>query len=530
MNQLIPSMGRTARVLKVLIRDVGTYEDQFARPYESVIDPQTLRTFENLIDTRKTITPSTVAQALCASSSTNNVLQPQAEHGAMISIPGGWNSRRLAFIILFEYDNKMENSMLEVVTGFTDYRGLSFSGAIDPQMVFYINNSIKLRVLSRPTPYGVRTGVNVTEASQLVSHDGFRGPMSSDQLYRMRPTDVFGTMDLTMFSETLAAANVTDGRTLMTEEVMKSNRQNNVPTNYVASLFESYRGASLMNYQDVGMSEEQILTQAADSVREFSLSENVFERMIAHIRGVPQTRFFTWSDLTQLDQNVNRDEVCMLQLSGSAANYVNMGYNQAGMGADWRASNRIVQVATILGQAVPSILMRYGLIAVQLTATNRTLDNSILVTPANAYGIASMAGYSVDNSQQIEAFRLAMVQEILQMISYAGEVDFLMTLNVDLTSETTIDLEYNNNEHMRFIVPSFADSFFTPIVAHDYRRPYQIASQFHNALGAIFGAEGSGHMVNGMMADYSNSPSYDFGQPTQTSVPGAAGTDLYSSI
>lgn len=482
-HYLSPVSNSGLHIALMFIADTGTYDQQYNRPYHASFDRDAIATLQERVMGGQHIVPGTIAGVL--NGQNEYVIAPQAQPERPIQIANGWNEHKFRWLAIAENIDRLGVKTYELITGFTDYRGISYDGSLDPNMVFYIGNILTLRHTNVYTPGGNRTYFNVADASQLLVADEWSGVGGVPAGFRLRPTDLFTTMDSTHLEEDMAAQGITDTRNMLTGQAVKSRRSNGVGTAYAANIIEGYKNARALD--TYGQSEDQILDYARTNTLEAPLTNDVFIRAVSRERGVPQTSFFTWGDLCRLDPNVQNDQITKVVLMGSARQVVNTDMNdvRAGRHNDWGAADRETQMATILQQAVPGIMMELALSGIVFRATNRTIGGQIHMEVMNYQDFPSLTGAKIDMSEFIMAFQQRVKTEVLVDMSFSGQADFALQMEVDLLGETVITLEWNGGETKSFCVPSFADSLLTPLTTIDARRPSHIAKNFQHVFGGV---------------------------------------------
>jgi hypothetical protein len=500
MNQYLAPIGNQGlRIVLMFIADTGTYDQQFQRPFQASFDRDAISALQERVATGAHIVPGSLAGVL--NGQQDYVIAPQVQPEKPIQIVNGWNEHKFRWLAIAENTDRLGVKTYELVTGFTDYRGISFTGELDPNMVFYIGNILTLRHTNVLTPGGNRTYFNVADASQLLVADEWQGVSNAG--FRLRPTDLFTAMDRTHLEQDMLDQGITDTRNMVTGQAVKSRRSNGVGTAYAAGIIENYKNARTMD--QYGQSEDMILDFARTNTLEAPLTNDMFIRAVARERGVPITAFFTWQDLCRVDPNVQNDQITKVVLMGSPREIVNTDMNdvRSGRNNEWGVADRPTQLATILQQAVPGIMMELALSGVVFRATNRTIGGGIHIEVLNWQDFPSLTGAQIDMSEFIQAFKHRLQTEVLIDLSFSGQADFAMHMEVDLLGETVIELEWNGGELKRWVVPSFADALLTPLVTGDIRRPTWIAKNFQGVFDGVLGTshtempEGNDDMFTG---------------------------------
>lgn len=487
MNQFIPKVpNRGLHVMRMFISDIGTYEQQYRRPFESTLgnDPQAVvSTLQQAINPHKPITAGAFG------SMTNQLIQPQLQPERPIAITNGWETHRFRWFMILKHVDPMGIETFHLLSGGTDHRGISPSGHLDPNMVFYINGTMAMRTSVYHTPTGNRTLFNVSDASQLLYREPNSGGIrAQEKQFRFRPADIFSTMDTTQVQSEMGAMNVMDARNLVTELPTLSRRSNAVPTQFLSNMFDTYRKAQ--SYEDLGQSEDYILNEARTESLEPNAQDNPFINIICQRRGVMNTSWFTWGDLLAIDPNVSDDKITQVVVMGSARQVINTDYNIAGQSRPWSdASTRHPQVAAILAQSVPSIMMELGLSEVGFHATNRTMDGQPFIVATNFNSFAGLAGVQLDMSQQLEMFKSRVWDRVLRGISFNNQQDFAIQGNMNLLGESILEIQLLDNETYRYSVPSFQDALLSPLITVNQNRPVEIASDMQHLFGQVLSTQ-----------------------------------------
>jgi hypothetical protein len=479
---LAPIPGQGMHIALMFIADTGTYDQQWRRPYQTVFDRDAIASLQERLAQVNNVVPAALAGVV---SGTNDyVVAPQVQPERPIQMINGWDSHKFRWLAIAENIDRLGVKTFELITGYTDDRGISMNNSLDPNMSFFITNVLTLRHTTTLTPGGQRTYFNVADSSQLLVADDWQGVGTNGTQYRLRPTDMFTAMDRTHLEDDMLRQGIVDTRNMMTGNAVKSRRSNGVATAYAAGIIQNYKTAQTMD--TYGQSEDQILDYARGNTLEPPVTNDMFIRAISRERGVPQTSFFTWGDLCRLDPNVQDDRITKVVLMGSARKIENTMYNR-GQANDWGAATRENQLATILQQAVPAIMMDLALSNVVFKATNRTIGGQIEILIGNWQDFPSLTGAQIDMTEFIQAFVARLRTEVLIDLSFNGQADFDLMMNVDLLAETIIELEWNGGDLNRWVVPSFADSLLTPLVTNDVMRPTHIARQFQGVFDGVLG-------------------------------------------
>ena len=460
------------RVRRLLIQETGTYNRQYRRPFELNSGGGNISSLQEMVDSGVAITGATLAQH------TPSLILPASVVESEIEIPGGWNERRARFMMEIEIKSNM-STVVEIITGFTDFVGFNKSGAIANDMVFYINNVIQSREMNHNTPRGMVTNRSVYDASQVLTNFGFDSIGNSVQQHLLRPMDVFRQQD--MIAPELR--DVTDTRTVLTMRPNKSIRRNAVPTCYAARLLENMRSAALTNRDGMTFGDAPTINAAAaGSANEPLCSKDPFMRAIGGIMDTTNTSSFSWRDLVTLDPNVQNDQITHVQfLSQTGQAMVHTTGQTDAMGG----SGPMDQVAALLSNSIPALMMETGLTFLQMLATNTddtgftgVVTDRTSPTKAKAFGSADMATV-------YPAFEQRLIAEVLRPFSNFGQIPYTFEVICDLVGETRLRLKFDASDTCEYVTPSFADSMFSPVLTGRHSVKEEMAKDFAGLFSEV---------------------------------------------
>lgn len=490
-----PQGGATnVRVVRFLIIETGTYNDQYRRPYVTQATGDVIAALDERIDRNEHIVPASI------SGLANNVLTMQTQPENNTKIINGWGERRLRFMMEIEYTLGIGAHVTEVLTGYTDYLGLSrlnYGGhaTLDDDMSFYVNSIIQLTSTVVATGVGRQEYVNVTDNSQLIVNNNFEDIYQDGQQFRMRPTDVYATMNLGLAGG--FDASVDDTRTKVTTAPMKSRRSNGLPTAYAANLLESYKNASMGEV--FGQSEDQVLARARNTVAEISVMDDPFMKAIAQMRNAPVGNTFTLREIQRMDPGATAPGVLFTFSQLEAQRMIPQGQQQGpgamherGQTALWHSADAVTHAAAIIAQAVPSMVADLALTEVAIHTTNMIPQGfAPQMSPYGGRPVNTYFGYLNSFSKKValphaaERLKVRLETELLRDLSFNGAVDFDIDIFVNLIGDTMIKISLGGGPKVDFVVPSFCDALLAPVVTRDQTRQFQIAKDFHEIFGRV---------------------------------------------
>ena len=316
-------------VTRFVLIETGTYNEQVSRPYETNVDGSVINALQERFSSSNHFDSAGLAGIA------NQFIAPSATPEAKVDIINGWSERRFRFMMEVQTKTKM-GTTIEEVLGYTNNLGATLSGAIDPQMEFFINSVVTIRITRATSPLGhTQEYRNTVDCSQILVDDNWSG-LYGDKLFKMRPTDVFATMTRTGLQEYMP--NGGDTRNMLTSAPIKARRSSNLAPEFAASILDMYQKSQSM--AEFGQSEDEIISKARDFAQEQLVSADPFIRAISNIQGEStMVRSFRLVDLKRLDPGCERDGIMKVFLLGQAqkAQVHTVGETQDWCGSDWRS-------------------------------------------------------------------------------------------------------------------------------------------------------------------------------------------------
>jgi len=461
------------RVVRFIIHETGTYNEQYRRPYVSQLTPQGLNQI------LETAIQSPRINAGIFSGLSNQVVAPSATYESAIQIPGGWGERRMKFMMHLEVRYKTGGTVQEVVTGWseTPAGAVSIYGTLDPNTVFRINNTMIIRQQMMNTPYGNQMQSSITDCSHVLSDDTWSGIRNNNpKQLMMRPIDIFSGIMTSGLQDELNSVGSYDGSITLSNLATKSRRTNTISTNYLSDIIRNYTNAShQLGVGDDGTGNMDILSTAQGYAKEMSSARDPFMETIASMTGGAVTNTFTLTDIERLDPNAPNNTKYIKQSTTDKA----MAH-QAGQTQHWAGSDLHTHVATILSNAVPSIMMNHLITKIAFVSTNMDITGNLDTRIADLNGFVQ----NVDMSPHAQAFIAKLENEVLKDIIQNYQIGIGIQMQVDLLGDTWIKLNINNEE-IDFVTPSFCDAVLVPVLTQNPQTSQQLAGDFKTLLDNI---------------------------------------------
>jgi hypothetical protein len=479
-------MNQAARmhVKRLFLMETGTYNTQYRRPYETNLQGHTLSQLSEALAGTQKYTPSLLAGVA------NQVIAPSATAEQAAGIVNGWGERRMRFMMEVENRYMAGGTSTSIILGYTNYPGVIFhSNYIDPKMEFFVNSVVTVRTTLEHTPFGNQTYTNVAENAHVLVDPAYIDAYTPNRTHRMRPEDVYATMSLNHLQ---GLGDVVDCRTVLSQTPVASRRGNNLAADYAANLLDNYKKATVDNAFGV-QQETDVLETARGYAQEQPIGYNSFFQAMTKFRDGVVSNFFTWTDLQRLDPNVdNVTVVAALGQTNHAAPVTGEVHNAgSGMSQDWGGSDRLTQVATILSQSVPALMMELTLTQLAFTTTNRRVLSNAMPMSMSLDGATSPVSTAIANAEgfssndlgpYLQHFIVKLEHMVLNDISFKNAVDFHIEMRADLLGETWIKLALDGGPPITYVTPSFADALMVPVITNNENLNLQLSRDFEQVF------------------------------------------------
>jgi hypothetical protein len=464
-------------VANMLIQETGTFNQLYARPYAAHTTNESLEILSRRLESTMYGDPSSRVMGSLIAGISSGLVMPDASWERRLSIPNGWNERRLRFIMEVHVQAAF-NTQVYYLQGYSDHVGVSATGFIDPQMPFFINSYVRVGRSTDYTNVGM-TVDRVSEMAQVINGQFHITDAISGQVFTLRPEDLMVGIQSNYFNDAFASSgnpsvgNMLDTRTRGLPSTVRSNRSNSIPSNFIANYISGYRRAAYS--AEFGRGDEDVYTRTIQDLHEPSPYENPFIRALSQVTGIPNTTTFTMSDLVSIDP----DAVSSGRVSYQPARDV-FQLHQTGQTEDWGGTNLKTQLATLLINSVSGLMIDCMLKSIALDTTTLTVDGQPYTRIINAQSFTNM-NLSAHFVRFIERFN----SEILPDVTYNGSFAIDAVIMIDLHGQSSIDISVDGDARIPYAAPSFCDSIFTPVVTTDANRYHDLVNGMEYITKAV---------------------------------------------
>ena len=460
---------RSVTIEQIVMRVTGTFDDQFYRPYESNFDGRDATMFGDMTRNSPTILAGQVAGIA------GTVCRPSAQVLGGASIPNGWGERRIRFMMRVSLGDNILNAggNTEILTGYTDFAGVTATGNLDPEMRLYFNNSLTIR----NTPFmnqGTRAMQSlVSDASQLIMpifpqpQQPLLGSFApAPRFDLMTPMNVVNEMTSTRIGE-MDNTVVLDLRNgVIDNQVRKSRRSNGLATEYLSRTINALHAAERAGIDEPARTDDKILSEASYMLQEPPLSSDRFMSFLERTTTFSTARSVAWGELAGMFPGL--ETITKVLTPGKVEKQTDP---MRGQGEYWHTATNETVAATVLANAVPAIMMDLMLTDITFSVTNETLNGQVEVDFKDVRSFAQ----GVDLTPYIMRFRDRMIYEVIADLTMRNMFSVSFNMKCDVLGNTHIWIRLNGGPETYYVLPSFCDALFSPVITPNHYNLQQLA-------------------------------------------------------
>lgn len=484
-----PQFPSKLAVKRLMMMQTGTYNDMMRRPYHLTGDTSLMNRLHDDTLGGTQIDRSHVAAVAGA------MLRPAAQTNQHAAIDNGWGTSRFLFFMSVIVNNGLTQSEEYILSGYTDACDWSSGGDLPPEMKFYVDNVITVRLAqtslgAQAMPVNVsqvlRGNWNQPNQTWNAPVPSIGQPASLPNDFSMRPSDVaslHATSELVhMGSQGMADIRHTpstfyDGNKL-------SSIDNNMPSAYLSKALIAETARSVSDpYEMLAGEGFSSSNPGLGVVRDANWSANPLLNILSKNTMLTQVGagFFSWRELKMLDPNVVSDSITMvIPLSQNNIQRV----HRQGQTEFWTSATNETVAATILAQSVPALMGRLLLTRVAFSVTNCTLDGQ----PAFQWvpGVGGQGFYETMNmAPALNVFQMQFIHEIFSAITQNGLYAVNLTVDARLTGDLWVSIAMNGQHPVDYVAPLYAGQLFSPVMTSDYNHLQGMANDLMGIASQI---------------------------------------------
>lgn len=461
---------------RALFTKTGEYHEVFRNPYQLTLgaDGDMIDRFENATDGGGRISNDVIG-AIASS-----ILRPNFGSAPdKVAIPNGWRVPRLRCLFEFEILLPGENkaTTVEILTGYTDFVEFTIHGADDvefaPDMKIFFNNAVTSTVVHSRHANGTHGERRiVTNASHVLASNALEIPDlrgGQQELTSLLPQDVMSHLETEAGDSRENYGDIPgmDFRQNFTADgIKKSRRSNGLPADYIArcinGIVNSDRGTDMSYMQP----ENSRYERARHAVREDSVARDAVFKLFNKEANFDYNQYITFADLAKIFPYF--EEVS--ELIRPADNVYQTSLPNATDTSEWHRTTMETQIATILAQGVPALMMDIALSSIDFVATNLVHDRGVSVFE-NDVTIRDSRSFmgTTHLIPHNDLFADRFISEILVGLTDSNRHIVYLAVQCEVTGDTRISVSYNEGYTETFVMPTFCDALCAPVVSTDER-------------------------------------------------------------
>ncbi|UKS72098.1 hypothetical protein MOA67_gp325 [Klebsiella phage KpLz-2_45] len=473
-------------VISAFFFTTSNYDDQYGSSFTTHFDNGVKDRLVKATDRGRNI------NSISLSTAVNDAISMTAKRGSIIDIPGGWGEKRLSFIITFLISDYAGSTQRQVLTGFTDYNGVSMvSGELDDQMDLFINNSIIIRDTVLDTGRGRILRPRIESSEYVIRgrgrNEGQRGLRRDRGERLIRPHDIFNDVGIQDYQRYHSGGDqIIDTRADLVGDIKMGSRRENNAADYISTVLKAGVLAETMeqpswNPDSALAGEEMSKSELAAGAVNLSKTEDnpLFAQFLQEcdfyqegvIRLEDLARMVDWPETYRgqpVTQFINPKQV---EERGYKSYERGRGNNLGGAGVDAVA-------VRIISQAVPSILMTNHISDAMIAFSN---DNDIGEMQVEVWGERPLIPGS-NVSGAVNAVRQLIEYQVAKPVSHNGQMIVTCTIDCSAITDIKINLSLDGQPEELYVIPMYCDGLISPQKTDDYDLASKIVTDLQSTI------------------------------------------------
>jgi hypothetical protein len=516
------NMNRTNNMLGVemfILTQTGTYQEQYLRPFEVHVNQDTISRLQYATQEGANLGVASVQNVA------SDIVCPRAQVEGKVGISGeGWKSRRFRFIMKVREQNPFMGGVTtqRIFFGSSDNCDISYGGLLDPKMRIYFNSETIINESIQQTINGPVRNMVIAGSNQIVSPVDIGSSMNQmfapPTAHLIRPEDIFSIGQTLEVAKRVTEAGLIDGviDRHITQSAMLgeggaykySHRRDTAPTRFVSDTLGAYshavKEANMANEGDYlsagsALNPEMLLGEAHARVANQEIQKNSFLAMLKDHANYMERGYVELQDLVRLFPEVGTDQVTKFSMdNGQSKRIVNFAEHSNHM----HGSDPASIAASLLGQVIPSLMMDTFLRHVKFAVMNGTGPNNYTFQFFGD-GTKSLIDSGFDMRPHLMEFERRMATDCLNSISRGNQMPFQISMSCDLAGDSVIDIQLaGDNSPIRYVVPTFTDSLFSPVITRNAQLPQLISNDLLYLVGEVIPTNKQQNVFNSFDAPY----------------------------
>lgn len=483
------------RIGNLVLVQSGRYQEQHMRPFNMNVTDQAITQLQNVTRGGLNLGVSAVQDIA------GQIVAPSAQTEGVVGIADagshdGWAALRFrGFCRVHEEHAIMKGTSTQrIFYIYTDKCDASYSGILDPNMRVYFNSETVITEQMQNTAMGPQKFCKVQSANQIVTPidmaGGGNGLFSAASSHLIRPEDIFAIGQTGAIVDRLQKTGrfqgninrMHDHRTMVGEcgAYQYSHRQDTSPVRYVSNTLSAFqhsvREADMLSDDRLGnsasMSNEHLYGEAQAHASNSNIHQNAFLAILKERANYMERGFVTWGELCMIFPELVQQHGCAQWRmdDGSSQRRINMVQDSN----HFHGADNTSIAASMLGQAIPSLMMDTFLRHVSFAVTNGPAPGTYRFEYHGDKVKSIMEG--VPMQPYLIEFERRLITDCLNTITYNNNIAFQLSMSSDLAGDSVIDISLQGESVVRWVVPTFTDGLFAPVITRDQNKANKISN------------------------------------------------------
>lgn len=446
-------------IRKVILFKCQGMHDIHHRPYITSVSQESLDYLKMGIDRSNGLVNTPVINEVAS-----KILVPSAVSQGIAPIINGWKEERYRFILETEIrDTLTDQTHYSFYIGHTDrayeaYVKLYQDAHIDPNLRFTINSAHHFKMVNRIVNGEMRTMIMpANDHAQFVYSNGasIEDAMNHRNMtYLIQPDAVFKRNSNLSYLDELGVipSSTLDVTGSLVSSGEKLNRRNNVASTYLYDMLAAQQRAQRDAVSTGHI--ETTYTAASNYLRNPQIFHDPMMTELSSLSTmIRQYGTFEWGTLLRLFPDLEQ-RTTIINNTDSQVNHLDMSH--------WAGSDMNTVAASVLVNAVPTIMLETLIGSIRIQFTNKTRDNRMSYQVLDApYGVSDLA------IPDINAFADRVIIECLNGITLSDSYELDLYIDASVFGETYVNISVAGLPPTPYVMPTFADNVASPAITHD---------------------------------------------------------------
>ena len=459
-------------LVKLELREVGGYRPMYHRPYTAHLNPGTLSRLEQLIAGKHhgEIQPEMMADFA------TKLVSPAKQPSQEVFIPNGWAAARWVFMLEVLCTSKFGHSSTYYFQGYSTEAKRQSSGQADLETCFIINafTQVNHPPLRQASAFHAKDKVAASWSvlSKLTPMENLK-----DADYLLRPLDIARHIGLDPIKQEYGSASIVDTRGMLTSIGTAVSRNLAIPSHYVARLADGYvagKEAEAFFDQEDEFFASTHFDFTEQHLVEPHLLENPFIRQVASTRDSLNPCRFTLADLETLQPGFLTSNRVVEPASDLLPNRANEEY---GTGASWYQNTENSWAAALLSQAIPALMAKVGIEEIRFSISSHDPNKVGVMDIRSAW-----SRFDVDITDCVRTFEEQFISEILMDMTNGNQIPYSFNVSINTMGESWLLISYGGAHAEEYLVPTFCDSLFSPMVTPSQKAYQALLTEVQGAV------------------------------------------------